>query len=386
MVAIRSILAIALAGCALIGGGVSALAQSLPPLPPPAPGAPARFIFDPERINAEGAAAAQNAAFFVSRRFIREIARQSWTALDDIEPSVADRFPPRRGVRTWVSAYVGCDVVRGEPEQNRQGYVSPSASTTRQMHCPTGGLGGFDVRVTPDIVLGLAVGLARDRFTLNDDGTRGLQQGPSTAAYGSWSIGPWFARAIVGYGRHDFDTTRRTVQGGLLTNNFAGNQLMSFTEGGYRFPIGPLRIVPFFNVQVDRLSQGGYTETDPNLPPLSLFSVAPRVTTARRTQGGFRMSGQFDWEGFRFKPRIEVTWVREYGRDRYVNAAPVGNPTQLTRVDGARPVLNATFYSAELEVSIPDFDDDLVFYIAYDGNKSRRGQGNAVSSGVRMRW
>jgi uncharacterized protein with beta-barrel porin domain len=366
----------------LVLGTPPVLAQAPPPRP--LSGVPG---FDEERVNAEGAAAAQSAAFFSSRRFIREVARQSWSALDDIETTrEPDPFRVRRGVRTWVSGYYGCDVVRGEPGQNRQGTVTPFASTTRQVHCPNGALGGLDFRLTPDIVLGIAVGVGGSRFRLDDDGSRGQQQGPSTAAYGSWSIGPWFVRAIVGYGRHDFDTTRRSVQGTPLNNNFIGNQLMSFAEGGYRFAVGPVRITPFFNAQVDRLSQGGYTETDPNLAPLSLFSVTPRVTTARRTQGGFRMSSQFDWEGFRFKPRIEVTWVREYGRDRYVNAAPIGDPTMLTRVDGARPVRNATFYSAELEVSIPDLDDDLVFYIAYDGHKSRRGQGNAVSSGVRMRW
>jgi len=122
---------------------------------------------------------------------------------------------------------------------------------------------GVDRRLSENLIVGVGVGVARDRTEIGTDGTKSIAKGASVAAYGSYQpTQNTFIDALVGVGTINFDTERLVAPiGAYAKSDRDGTQIFASLAGGYELRRGGVLWSPYGRIDVsyDRLKDASET-------------------------------------------------------------------------------------------------------------------------------
>ncbi len=212
---------------------------------------------------------------------------------------------------------------------------------------------GADYRVGAGTTLGFAVSGGHAGW----DVSRGLGGGSSdvfqVGLYGVQRWGPAYLGAAISAGWHNMDT-KRTVTlagGGPLSADFDAQTYGARIEGGYRFDVAGLGVMPYAAVQAIAIELPAYRE-GPGANPFAL-SYSSRSESALRTElGAWFETVLAPLQSGVLIARARVAWAHDEGADQGVTAAFQNLPGTTFLVTGADAPKNLALLSAATELRL----------------------------------
>ncbi|PKN06188.1 MAG: hypothetical protein CVU72_05755, partial [Deltaproteobacteria bacterium HGW-Deltaproteobacteria-7] len=131
-----------------------------------------------------------------------------------------------------------------------------------------GGMLGFDVRVAPNLFLGLSGGLSRTDLDFDDLQDNGNMDSYHGSIYLCYNGKPWYAEGVFTYAYNKYDMERFINIGSIheiAKGDFNGNEFNGYAEVGYKLDAGGVIIRPLAAFQIDYLKQNSFTETGSSL-------------------------------------------------------------------------------------------------------------------------
>jgi outer membrane autotransporter protein len=248
--------------------------------------------------------------------------------------------------------------------------------------------GGFDYRLSPEVLVGLAVGYSHDDATVGGPGANGKVDAIQFAGYGGYVNGPWHLDGILSYGFLQTDTKRFINVGSIHQEadaNYNGGVFSLSTEGGYVFKFDWLTVEPTLGLKYSHLWQDGFQETgtasDGHNYGLNVNDVG---MDSFRTALGVRLAAQLGKEdGVQFIPELRAGWEHEFvDKTADVNARFIGGSGDFN-VRGVELGADSGVLGAGLTVA---FNKAIRGFVNYDANLNARMSSHAISGGLSYTW
>jgi outer membrane autotransporter protein len=248
--------------------------------------------------------------------------------------------------------------------------------------------GGFDYRLSPELLVGLAVGYSHDDATVGGPGANGKVDAFQFGGYGGYVNGPWHLDGIFSYGYLKTDTKRFINVGPIhqeADGSYNGGVFSLSTEGGYVFKFDWLTVEPTVGLNYAHLSQDSFNETgtasDGNNYGLSVNSVD---MDSLRSALGVRLAAQFGKkDGVQFIPALRAGWEHEFmDKTADVNARFVGGSGDFN-VRGVELGADSGVLGAGLTVA---FNKAIQGFVNYDANLNKRMSSQGISGGLSYSW
>jgi uncharacterized protein with beta-barrel porin domain len=258
--------------------------------------------------------------------------------------------PEARRWSVWAAGYGGQSTANGDPfavgSHNRSigtfGYVT-----------------GLDYLLTPNTVVGFALGGGGTQYSLSDSLGGGRSDMAQAAVYSTTRINAAYVSAALAYGWNRFSTDRSVTVAGFdqLTANFSANDVGGRIEGGYRFAIpdidnvrGRFGVTPYAAAQVQAFWTPAYSETAAAGSPTFALAYDAHTTTTARTELG----AWLDWStlvesGTTLVLRTRAAWAHDYWSQPSMTASFVALPGSSFTVTGAAPAGDLLLASAAAE-------------------------------------
>ncbi|HEV2571794.1 MAG TPA: autotransporter domain-containing protein [Beijerinckiaceae bacterium] len=272
----------------------------------------------------------------------------------------------------WAAGYGGTQTTRGTAFIGSNTY--------------TGGIYGFaagaDYRVSPDTVIGFALGGAGTSYHL----ANGLGSGSSNVfqagLYGRQTFGAAYVAGSLAYGWQDVTTDRR-VMFDQLRARFTANAFSGRLESGYRFgtPFGGL--TPYAAGQFTNIALPNYSEQAITGPGLFALNYASKNVTAWRTELGLRADTSVDMGDATLWLRGRLAWAHNYNPNSSLSASFLNLPASSFVVNGAAQARNAALVSAGAEMK---WQSGWSIAATFEGEFSGRSNSYAGKGSVRYQW
>src|SRR5262249_55855927 len=120
--------------------------------------------------------------------------------------------------------------------------------------------GGFDYRLSPDTVVGLAFGGGGTDWSLSQGLGGGKSDAFQAGLYGATKYGPAYLAAAFAFANHGMPPDRPAA-GAPLTADFNAQSYGGRLEGGYRFGTAYGGIAPYAAIQAQSFHTPSYSET-----------------------------------------------------------------------------------------------------------------------------
>jgi outer membrane autotransporter protein len=244
--------------------------------------------------------------------------------------------------------------------------------------------GGLDYRLSPEMLVGLAVGYSHDDASVGGPGASGKVDAIQFGGYGGYVNGPWHLDGIFSYGFLQTDTKRFINVGSIqqeADGKYDGGVFSLSTEGGYAFKFDWLTIEPTVGLNYAHLSQDSFSETgmasDGNNYGLSVNSVD---MDSLRSVLGVRLAAQLGKkDGVQFIPDVRAGWEHEFmDKTADVNASFVGGSGDFV-VRGVELGADSGVLGAGLTVA---FNKAIQGFVNYDANLNKRLNSHSISGGL----
>jgi outer membrane autotransporter protein len=247
--------------------------------------------------------------------------------------------------------------------------------------------GGFDCRLSPEVLVGVAVGYSHDDANIGGPGASGNVDAIQLAGYSGYVNGPWHLDGIFSYGYLQTDTKRVISVGSgsgsiqqTADGSYNGNVFSLSTEGGYAFEAGPLTIEPTLGLDYTHLSQDSFQESGAfggNNYGLSVHSVD---MDSFRSAVGVRLAAKFgEKDDVQFIPELRAGWEHEFmDKTADVNASFIGGSGDFV-VRGVELGADSGVLGAGLTVW---FDKSIQGFVNYDARMNERLSSHTVSGGL----
>jgi uncharacterized protein with beta-barrel porin domain len=296
----------------------------------------------------------------------------------------AQTCEPLTNWSAWGTGFGGAQWLNAEA-----GSASPAA----QQGIAGGAFGG-DYRVSPQTVLGVAVGLSDSSYMVGATNASGRATGAHFGVYGIQEWAGFYFNAAAAYNRFDGNATR--VIAGIGTSETAksyaiSNQLAGRVEVGRPFDVSQFEgsrytATPFVALQPVQLWTPGYSETSvtaSGAPGVFALSYQAQSTTSLPLFIGAQFDAATEVNARPLSAWVRAAWVHEFLPDRNVTAGFAVLPGSSFTVDGARAAYNA----ARLEIGAKYAVADQAFVFANGSAElSDRGQSIAGTVGLRFVW
>ncbi|QOZ68414.1 autotransporter-associated beta strand repeat-containing protein [Bradyrhizobium arachidis] len=301
--------------------------------------------------------------------------REAYAAVTprDASGDVIDR---RWGV--WASAYGGASTLNGNA-------AAGSTTTSSRIY---GTVVGADYRVSPNTLLGFALGGAGYNFTLSDSLGGGRADLFQAGVYGRHTFGPAYLSAALAYGWQDVTTDRTVTVSGTdkLTANFKASTFSGRLEAGWRFapiPASTFGVTPYAAVQVTTFHLPGYGETAIVGSNQFALSYTAQDTTNVRTELGARTDQRFLVSDGVLTLRGRLAWAHDTNTNRLVSAAFQTLPGAAFTVNGAQPAADSALVGGRAEMK---WKSGLSLAGTVEGEFSQSTQTYTGKGTVRYEW
>ncbi|WP_210419058.1 autotransporter-associated beta strand repeat-containing protein [Bradyrhizobium sp. NAS80.1] len=301
--------------------------------------------------------------------------REAYAAVTPVDAS-GDVIDRRWGV--WASGYGGASTVNGST-------VAGSSSTTSRIY---GTAAGADYRLSPDTLVGFALGGAGFNFSVADALGSGRADIFQAGLYARHNFGPGYVSAALAYGWQDVTTDRTVTVSGTdrLTANFRASTFAGRLETGWRFvplPASTLGVTPYAAVQATSFHLPGYGETAIVGSNQFALSCASQDTTNVRTELGARTDQRLLVNDGLLTLRGRFAWAHDSNTDRLVSAAFQTLPGAAFTVNGARPAADSALVSGRAEMK---WRNGLSLAGTVEGEFSSSTQTYTGKGTVRYEW
>ncbi|MBR0857539.1 autotransporter domain-containing protein [Bradyrhizobium liaoningense] len=268
--------------------------------------------------------------------------REAYAAVTPRETS-ADVIDRRWGV--WASGYGGASTLNGNA-------ASGSSTTTSRIY---GTVVGADYRVSPNTLVGLALGGAGYNFALSDSLGSGRADLFQAGLYARHTFGPAYISAALAYGWQDVTIDRTVTVSGTdkLTANFKASTFSGRLEAGWRFapiPASSFGVTPYAAVQATTFHLPGYGETAIVGSNQFALTYTSQDTTNVRTELGARTDQRFLVSDGVLTLRGRLAWAHDTNTNRFVNAAFQTLPGAAFTVGGAQPAADSALIGGRAEM------------------------------------
>ncbi len=243
-------------------------------------------------------------------------------------------------------------------------------------HADRDGVGGYSARtagvlfgadgyVGDDVLAGGAASWLRAiaRGKGDASGSRTTLDSFQLSGYGTWRPdgGPAYVQGLAGVGRNLYDQ-RRSIEylNASATANYDGWQFQGKLGGGYDLRLGAATVTPLASLQVVRMENDGYSESDAGVANLTVDSHgfnSVQSELGAQVSGGL---GTTDWG--RLKGNARLAWVHDYAHAPIAVSATMGgvgfvSKTERPAANGARLDLGTTL----------ERDDGIALNLEYQG-------------------
>jgi autotransporter-associated beta strand protein len=281
-------------------------------------------------------------------------------------------YEPRWSV--WGSGFGGANRTSGDPAVVGSHDLSASVA---------GYAGGFDYRMTPDTVVGLAFAGAGTNWSLAQGLGTGKSDAFQTGIYGVTRAGPSYLAAAFAYANHWMSTDRFAFAGDHLTADFQAQSLGGRIEGGYRFASIYGGLTPYAAIQAQSFRTPSYSETDVNGGG---FALAYNARTGTDTRG--ELGARFDrlialHPSAALSLRGRLAWAHDWVSDPTLAAAFQTLPGASFLVNGATPAKNSALTSAGAEYRLAN---GISLLAKFDGEFAAHSSTYAGTGIVRYAW
>ncbi|GGI18949.1 autotransporter [Bradyrhizobium guangdongense] len=244
---------------------------------------------------------------------------------------------------SWAAGYGGAQTIAGNA-------VVGSQDTRAQVW---GVAAGADYRLSPDTVVGFALGGGGTTYAVANGFGSGSADLFQAGAYGRHQYGSAYVSAAFAYGWHDVTTTRSVALAGIdrLEGRFRADSFSGRFEGGYRFTTPFAGLTPYAAVQAINFDLPAYAEQSLVGGGLFALNYGAQTTTDTRTEFGFRSDKSFAIRDSVLTLRGRLAWAHDYNPDRAVRAAFQSLPGTSFVVNGARPDPDSALVSASAETT-----------------------------------
>ena len=227
-----------------------------------------------------------------------------------------------------------------------------------------GVIGGFDYRLTPETVVGLAFGYGGSNWSLSQGLGGGKSSGFQAGLYGATQYGPAYLGAAFAFANHWMSTDRFSVAGDHLTADFDGQSYGGRLEGGYRFKTPYGGITPYAAIQAQSFHTPGYTETGVISNSFAL-TFNGRDVTDTRTELGARFDRVLAvYSNAVLALRGRVAWAHDWYSDLTLTPQFQALPGASFVVNGAVLPQNSALASAGGELR---FGNGITLLAKFDG-------------------
>jgi outer membrane autotransporter protein len=274
----------------------------------------------------------------------------------------------------WGAGFGGSNRTSGDPT------VSGSHDLSARV---AGFAGGFDYRLTPNTVIGVALAGAGTNWGL----AQGLGSGKSDAfqagVYGATRWNAAYVAAAFGYGNHWMSTDRFAFAGDHLTADFNAQSFGGRLEGGYRFRTIYGGLTPYAAMQAQSVHTPGYSETDVTGGGFAL-AYNSRTGTDTRSELGTRFDRLIAlYPGAALALRGRLAWAHDWVSDPTIAAAFQTLPGASFIVNGAVPANDSALVSTGAELRLANGVSVLG---KFDGEFASHSSTYAGTGTVRYAW
>ena len=281
-------------------------------------------------------------------------------------------FEQRWGV--WGTGFGGSNRTNGDPTVLGSHDLSARVA---------GFAGGFDYRLTPNTVVGIALAGAGTDWSL----AQGLGGGKSDAFQaGVYGVTRWdalYLAASFAYTNHWMSTDRFAFAGDHLTASFNAQSLGGRIEGGYRLGTVFGALTPYAAVQVQSFRTPSYSETDVNGGGFALAYNARTGTDTRSELGARfdRMVAVNPTAALALRGRL--AWAHDWVSDPTLAPLFQTLPGASFVVNGAVPARDSALASAGAELRLAN---GISLLGKFDGEFARGSSTYAGTGTIRYAW
>jgi outer membrane autotransporter protein len=230
---------------------------------------------------------------------------------------------------------------------------------------------GADYRVSPDTLLGFALGGGGLNYSLANAMGTGSADLFQAGVYGRHNFGPAYVAGALAYGWHDVTTNRTVALAGVdqLQARFNADTFSARFEGGYRYATPWIGITPYAAAQVTSFRLPNYSETSLNGGGLFALNYASQTTTDTRSELGLRTDKAYAMADGVLTLRGRAAWAHDYSPNRAVTALFQTLPGTAFAVNGARVDADSALVSGSAEMNwLRGFSIAATFDGEFSGN------------------
>jgi subtilase-type serine protease len=247
-----------------------------------------------------------------------------------------------------------------------------------------GGAAGFEIAVSPDLLLGIAGGGSGSNFSVSQRATNGSVDGGQVGVY---AVGRWngfYGSGAFAWGHYGASTTRSVAAFGATGSsrgNFDASVLTGRIEAGHVAETGFGNFTPFAAVEPSSIALPSFVETaSASSSALSVLGFSGKTATSVPTSLGL----QFDRaaildSGWTLAPYFRAAWLHEWDTARSVTANLPVAPGAIFTVAGTPAARNAARLTGSVKLAQAT---NIAFYanvVADVSAHSRRSAGTSAS-------
>ena len=242
--------------------------------------------------------------------------------------------------------------------------------------------GGFDYRLTPDTVVGLAFAGGGTNWSLSQGLGGGKSDAFQAGIYGATKYGPAYLAAAFAFANH-WMSTDRLAFGDHLTADFNAQSYGGRLEGGYRFATPFAGITPYAAIQAQSFHTPSYTETGA-IPNGFALNFNGRDATDTRSELGARFDRVLAvYSNAVLALRGRVAWAHDWVSDPSLTPLFQALPGASFIVNGAFLPQNAALASAGGELR---FGNGITLLAKFDGEFASHSSTYGGTGTFRYRW
>ncbi|CEJ10539.1 Extracellular serine protease precursor [bacterium YEK0313] len=328
----------------------------------------------------EAATGIQAAAVEVMDRFLTLMTDPFANGRNTSAVQMADLGRAPRGVivaeparwSAWASGYGGVQATGGNATIGSHG-------TSTSIY---GSAFGADYRLSPDTMVGFALGAAGTSYRLGQGLGGGSSDVFQIGLYGRHQMGPAYVAAALAYGWQDV-TTERRFMGDRLTGRFTANAFSGRIEAGYRFAAGFAGLTPYAAGQFVSYALPDYREQVTSGTGLFALDYIGRSATAWRTELGLRADKAIQLGEAELTLRGRLAWAHNFNAHRLIGASFASLPASGFIVHGASQAADVLLTSAGAELK---WANGWSAAATFEGGFSARGNSYAGRGTLRYQW
>ena len=282
----------------------------------------------------------------------------------------------------WGSAFGGAQWLNTDP-----GTAAPAAQQSIG-----GGAFGGDYRIGSQTVLGVALGLSDNNYSVGATGANGRATGFHAGLYGMHDWNGFYANGALAYSRFDGNATRpiagigttETAKSSAIANQFAarlevGRPFEFSDQPGTRLAVTPFAAFQPIFLWTPAVSESSVTAT--GQPGVFALNYQAQNTTSLPTFLGAQFDASTELGGRPFSAWLRAAWVHEFNTYRGVTAGFAVLPGTSFAVDGAKAASDAARFDLGVKY---DVGSQTSLFLNGSTELSWRGQSIAGTAGLRI--